>query len=269
MADLSDVETAITGLVSAALYPDGPTQPGAVNALCRTYRGWPNSASLNADLAAGVVNVTVFPDAHHGRITTRYPTIWQGSPAQPTVTVSVNGPSATIGGSADIGQLVGLLVDGTGYVYRTQPGDTPALVAANLAAAIRINRIASMSDTTLTIPGAYSVVGRAVSDVASTQEVRRQERNIQVICWCPTPDLRDLVASAIDSSLARQTFIPLSDGTEGRLFYSSTSVYDQSQNSLLYRRDLIYMVEYATIISTSQPAMLFGDLLLNAADFVT
>ena len=44
-------------------------------------------------------------------------------------------------------------------------------------------------------------------------------------------------------------------------------MFDQSQDALLYRRDLLYQIEYPTIISTLQPAMLFGDLLLNAADF--
>jgi len=77
------------------------------------------------------------------------------------------------------------------------------------------------------------------------------------------------VSTTIDSFLARQNFISLDDGTEGRLTYSNTSVYDQSQNALLYRRDLVYTVEYATIVSVSQPTMLFGDLALNAASFIS
>ncbi|HXT78034.1 MAG TPA: hypothetical protein VN702_00600 [Acetobacteraceae bacterium] len=269
MADLSDVEAALTGLVSSALYPDGATQPSAVSALCRIYRGWPNPSSLNSDLAAGVVNVTIFPDAGSGRVMTRYPATWQGATTQPTVTASVSGTSVTISGSAEADQLVGLLVDGTSYVYRTQNGDTPPLVAANLAALVSANHIAIATDATVAIPGAYAVIGRTARDAMSTQEVRRQERNVQVICWCPSPDLRDAVSTTIDSFLARQNFISLDDGTEGRLTYSNTSVYDQSQNALLYRRDLVYTVEYATIVSVSQPTMLFGDLALNAASFIS
>jgi hypothetical protein len=55
----------------------------------------------------------------------------------------------------------------------------------------------------------------------------------------------------------------------GKLTYAGTRVFDQSQDALLYRRDLLYQVEYPTIINASQPAMLFGDLLLNAANFTS
>ena len=60
-------------------------------------------------------------------------------------------------------------------------------------------------------------------------------------------------------------FIDLSDGTQGRLTYAGTTVFDQSQDALLYRRDLIYSVEYATTLSANQPAMLFGQIDINAA----
>ena len=53
----------------------------------------------------------------------------------------------------------------------------------------------------------------------------------------------------------------------GKMTYAGTTVFDQSQDALLYRRDLLYQIEYPTIIIASQPAMLFGDLLLNAANF--
>jgi hypothetical protein len=89
-----------------------------------------------------------------------------------------------------------------------------------------------------------------------------------VTCWCPTPATRDATAAAIDQSLSGQRFLPLADGTNGRLIYASTTVFDQSQNARLYRRDLTYSVEYATIVSSSLPAMLFGDLVLNTASII-
>ena len=44
-------------------------------------------------------------------------------------------------------------------------------------------------------------------------------------------------------------------------------VFDQSQDALLYRRDLLYRIEYPTTINELLPSMLFGDLILNAAEF--
>ena len=148
MADESDVETALVSLASAALYPNGASSPSVPGPDCRIYRGWPNSAALDADLTAGRINVTVVSRTWPRGTTTRYTQIRSGSPAQATLTVSVSGTSATFGGSAALGQVAGILVDGPGgqsYAYRTQVGDNPSLVAANLAALARTSAIVQLS----------------------------------------------------------------------------------------------------------------------------
>jgi hypothetical protein len=270
MADESDVETALVGLSSVALYPNGINSPSIPGPDCRIYRGWPNSAALDADLAAGSINVTIFPVTGHARTTTRYTQLRPGNPTSPTLTVSVSGASVTFGGSAALGQVAGIFLDGpTGpsYVYRTQTCDNPALVAANLAALTRATALVQLSGSTLTIPGVRRLVARVVADGHALQEIRRQEQDFRVTCWCPTPASRDAAAVAIDVALAQLRFITLPDGSMGKLTYAGTRVFDQSQDASLYRRDLLYQVDYPTIIIASQPAMLFGDLLLNTANF--
>lgn len=264
MADQSDVENALVALAANAIYPSGSGSPSLPGADCRIYRGWPNSAALNADLAAGNINVTIFPQGEPGRNTTRYSQQWLGSPTQPTLTALVSGVSVTIGGTAGPGQLSGLLINDVSYVYHAQAGDTPETVAANLATAVRTDWIVNLSGATLTIPGAASVSARVVASASLLQEVRRQEQGFRITCWCPTPATRDTTAAAIDLLLVGFQFIDLADGSQGRLQYRGTLVFDQSQDALLYRRDLLYDAEYPTTITTLQPAMLFGDLVLNA-----
>jgi len=58
------------------------------------------------------------------------------------------------------------------------------------------------------------------------------------------------------------SFIALADGSTGRLRYVATTEFDQSQDSALYRRDLIYSVDYLTTVSEAQPSMIFGDTTL-------
>jgi hypothetical protein len=265
MADQSDVEAALVSVASAALYPDGTGNASVPGPDCRIYRGWPNSAALDSDLAAGKINVTVFPAGGVSRTTTRYAEQWIGPLAQPRLTVAVNGTSVTFGGSADVGQIAGILVDGVSYAYRTRSSDTPQMVAANLAAMARGNSIVSLSQSTLRIAGAGDLLARVVADSTVRQEVRRQEQGFRITCWCPTPTTRDAVATAVDQVLSNQHFLPLPDGTSGRLTYAGTAVFDQSQNAKLYRRDLTYNLEYATIGSSTVPAMLFGNLVLNTA----
>lgn len=264
MADQSDVETALVNLVSAALYPNGISEPSIAGPDCRIYRGWPIPTALDADLTAGKINVTIFAAGGDSRTTTRYAEQWLGSPAEPTLSASVTGTSVTFNGAADTGQIAGILVDGVSYAYRTQAGDTPQSVAANLAAMARENSIVLLSGGTVTIAGAGRLLARVVADAPTQQEVRRQERGFRITCWCPTPTTRDAASVAIDQALSTQHFIALVDGSYGRLTYAGTTVFDQSQNARLYRRDLSYNVEYPTIVSGTAPAMLFGQLGLNS-----
>lgn len=61
MADLTAVETAIVGVIASALYPDGAGQPSSLGYDIKIYAGWPNSQTLDADMAAGLAHVSVYP----------------------------------------------------------------------------------------------------------------------------------------------------------------------------------------------------------------
>lgn len=270
MADQSDVEQALATLIVGVVYPDGAEAGSAVGATCRVYRGWPNAAALDADLAAGRVNVTVFPDTAGGSNSTRWPDEYTDLAAvTPALSVLVEGNAATIFGTADTGQLVGLMVDTQAVVHRTAVGDTPELVAAILAEAIRNpsdgrGRPVQVSGATLSVPGAGFMLGRVVADQPSLHETRRQLQPVRISAWCPTAALRDSLCALLDTALSGKSFIDLPDGSAGRLRYVSTTVFDQSVNARLYRRDLVYSVDYATTIAESLPSMLFGTVTVAA-----
>ena len=267
MADQADAELALALLAANALYPAGLAGPSAIGAATRIFRGWPNAAALDNDLAAGRVNVTVFPAPGATRVTTRYPAIAQATPATPSLTVSVAGSVATFAGSAAAGQLAGLLVEGRPYVHRTGPNESLALVAAILAAAIAANRPATASFASVSVPGA-TPIARTSADALATTELRRQAQAFRVTAWCPTPDLRDAACAVLDPAFAATPFLSLADGSPARLAYVSTTTFDQSQDAGLYRRDLLYTVEFPTTLAVIQPSMLFGALGLGA-DLIT
>ena len=264
MADQSDVENALTNLAAGALYPNGTDAASVPGTSCRIYRGWPNPIALNADLAQGHINVTVFAGNAAPRLLPRFAEEWLSTPIEPTLRVSVSRTTITVAGNITPGQLVGIRVDGQPYTYRTQASDTPALIAATLAAQIRATRIVQLHATSLDIPGATDIVARVVADSSALKEIRRQRLTLRISCWCPSPATRDTTATAIDAAFAITPFISLSDGSAARLIFSGGAVLDQSENASLYRRDLVYDVEYATTVTQSQPAMLFGTLGLNA-----
>lgn len=263
MPDLSDIEARMVDTIVAALYPQGTDQESLLGVPCRVYRGWPMPTSLNGDLATGIVNITVAPDIDTGRTTTRFSLDWAVHHASQALYATVHETTVSLSGEPSVDQSVGILVDGLTHIYRVREGDSIAVIAANLAAMIRSGRAVHLMGSTLSIPGAVQLVARVATGGTAFREARRQERDLRVMAWCPGPEARDQAASAIDSAFAATSFLITSGDIHSRITYKGTSVYDQAQNSQLYRRDLVYTVEYPTILSDDLPAMLFGDLGFN------
>jgi hypothetical protein len=251
MADLSDVEDALVALVSGVLYPNGTSQPSIVGAACKIYRGWPTQAELDAYLASKQLTVTVYPRPGTERNTTRFPRDWQPlvAPA-PTLTATVVGNVVTLGGVVTPGNYVTVIVgDGIAYSYAALPDQTFDDVAAALQAIIQGDFPAAAAGATLTITTGLSIVARVGAPGQAAMEIRRQLRQFQITFWCADPASRDQASGLVDPVLAATDFLTLADGFAGRLLYVGTASFDTAQAQRLYRRDLIYSVEYPTTVT--------------------
>ncbi len=113
------------------------------------------------------------------------------------------------------------------------------------------------------MPDAPRLIARTAADAAGQLELRRQDQNFRITAWCPTPALRDAAVSRIDQALSASRFLALADGTTGWIRWAGTTTQDKSQDAKLYRRDLVYAVDYPTTQLANLPSMLFGDLTLD------
>jgi hypothetical protein len=248
MADVSDVSNALVTLIAQTLYPNGIGQASAITAPVRVFPGWPNPQQLDADLTAGVVNVSVYPTQIE-RNTTRYPKndFQDLAINATTLTLTINAQQITVGGAMPTtfyAQNVMAMVSGVPYVYATQSGDTLTSIATALAALIPG---ASSVGAVVTVPNGKPITAARVGTIGTRiSEVRRQERVFMLGFWAPTPALRDSAAAIIDLTLAGITFLTLADGSAARLIYRSSTITDTLEKSKLYRRDLNYAIEYAT-----------------------
>jgi hypothetical protein len=253
MADLVDVQNALASVIAAALYPNGSGQPSSVGVPVTIYPGWPTASQLDADLLAlskgtgGYVHATIYPTPME-RNTTRYGRDWKQviAPVQ-TLTLTQNGQQVTIGGTVSVPQNVMLMVNRVPVVYQVLATDTLNSIAAALAALVAG---ASSTGAVVTLPNsAILTAARVGASGTNIQEIRRQERVFQISIWADTPAHRDSVAAAVDVTLAALQFLTLPDGTGARLIYKSTVQNDTLQKANLYRRDLMYSVEYATTVT--------------------
>lgn len=294
MADVSDVESALLTYAASALLTLGVVTEGGVlvvteggvalmtdggaaympgtvatgpTGLVRMMRGWPPSTALEQDIrpipgvSQPIANVSVQIDASMSRNTTRYMTQFQTVPAGPvTLVLAARGTVVTVNGTPAVGQVCGILVGpsgrAVGYAYRIQAGDTCVLIATALAALIPG---ATASGVIVTLPTDL-LTARVVQDATALQEVRRQEAAFRIVVFAPTPSVRDALSAAIDLAIAPMALIGLPDGSTCYVRYVRTFVMDASAQSFVWRRDLLYLVEYPTVLTSSVPEMLFGDL---------
>lgn len=107
----------------------------------------------------------------------------------------------------------------------------------------------------------------------SVRELRRQTRNFQITVWASCFDARDPLAGAIDAGLAAVSRITLPDGSQALVSYVNSRQVDDQQRAGIYRRDLFYAVNYATIQTETDYAVLHNTTnvtaLTNAATIGT
>jgi hypothetical protein len=248
MADESQVLDTLVGVISGALYPNGTGQPSAAGMPCRVYRGWPNAAQLDKDLAQGISNVSVFARNGVEQVVTRYPREWE-TLTQPvhTITATVSGTTCTFGGAISTPQNVAVRAPGFDpVVYAVQASDTLSGLASAIQALLSAKGVAcSAAGPVLTAPGGFSFA-RIGGAGTAIRELRRQNKSVQVTLWCSSPANRDAVAKVVDTAMAILNFISLPDGSSGLVRYERTTSDDATQKEVLWRRDLFYWVEYPT-----------------------
>ena len=266
MADISQVENVLTALIAQAIYPDGTGNPSITGQVTNIYRGWPIARNLDQDLANNQVNISVVPWGN-ARDVTRFWREWQPV-AQPTnsLTATVSGQSVALGGTSSSPLNVAITATNRTYVYAVQPADTLTSIATAMAALVNADQSATSSGAVITIPAASGLNATVGGTGAMIRELRRQKQNFMVTFWCPDPDTRDAIVPAVDLALTEPAYITLPDGSAGRIIYAGTTPSDRGENENLYRRDLIFSVEYAT--TQTQAAYQIVSARVDLIDFV-
>ena len=269
MADVMDVCDALVSAIVGAVYPSGTSQPSVAGVQVTVYPGWPVPAVLDEALKDGKVHVSVYPRPDE-RNTSRYPKEWQPSqdPVAPAVTLTASGQNITVGGTAPGQRAHNLVViiDGTPFSYSTTSADTINSIASAIGAIVGgVFSGTAVAGATITIPAPARISAARVGVTGQLlREVRRQERLFQVTVWAPDNDTRNAVAGAIDAELADIQFLTLSDYSAARLIYKGSPVTDSGETALLYRRDLLYTVEYATTQQTTGTQILTEEINIES-----
>lgn len=263
MADLSDVTAYLETATTAAVYPNGTSQPSIAAMDVRIFEGWPLPDQLDRDMAGTMLagtppivtprtngplsNVSIFPMAGMNSSTYQIQDATYVI-SQPVygLAVSIVGQVITVTGTPGTGEYLSIIADRS-FAY-SRSGISAAAIIASLAADIAVNYPGvSSTSTTLTIPFSFALVVRQGGIGVLGKAIHRQKQSVMVSVWSPNHRARTLLAKAIDVALKKQIRIVLPDTSQMILCYNRTNFNDDKQMASIYRRDIIYDAEYATV----------------------
>lgn len=278
MATLTQVLDALASFVEGLIYPSGAGQPSVAACPVKIYPGWPNPQQLDQDMIEpaqdgqpAFAHVAIWPSAI-GRDTSRHPVQREelAAPAA-TYTLTAAGQTVTVGGAAPstyVRQNLAVFVNGRPYVVGAAAGETPAQLAAALQALIVADVPgASVLGAALTLPAGARIGALRVGSTGSViREVGREEKQFWLMVYSSSPQSRAAVADAFDAPLRDVRRLALADGTSAQVAYAGQRDDDMTQKQRVYRRTLLFNLEFAATITEAAPQIVAGEVDSFAAD---
>lgn len=264
MADLSDVTTYLQNAATLAVYPNGTSQPSVAAMDVRIFEGWPMPDQLDLDMAGKVLSGT--PPTPIARVggplsnVSIYPMMGMNASIYQiqdktyvitppvfglTITSVVNGV-ITISGAPTVGEYITVITDHTYAHSRTGANLTAILAALAADFAAHYSGVVATA-TTLTIPNTFAIVVRQGAVATLGKVTHRQRQSVMISVWSPNHRVRTTLSAAIDNVLKQKNIVAMPDTSQALICYNRTNVSDDRQMATIYRRDLIYDVEYATV----------------------
>lgn len=262
MADISDITTFLGLAASSAVYPNGTSSPSVANMDVRIVEGWPTPDQLDLDMqgkmldankvvvsrpGGPVASVSVFPPPGTG---VQVPQILDETyvVTAPTygLTFTLAGSVITVSGQPVAAEYLTVICDDA-HVYSASGSSTVALLAALASQAQADYPQATSTATTLTIPGVHEIVARQGGKGVLGKVLHRQRQSVMITVWAPSTVVRAALAKAIDVAFKKANKVTLPDSSQALVIYNRTTNIDEMQSQAIYRRDLVFDVEYATV----------------------
>ena len=249
MADLGDVTALLASMAVGAVYPTGTGSPsvGGLGVGVKVFEGWPLPASLDSDITAGNAQVSVYPMGASGSA------IFQVLDEQYLVTPAVHGMTAvvsntkvTLAGAPGASEYATVVADGR-YTFTAAGASIPAILSAIAASAAANYPSVSVAGASITFPGSKKLACHIGAPATAAIVTHRQRQPVMVSVWAPNPALRNTLASAVAAALKKVNRLTFPDNSQGVMGFSHEVQHDDRQTASIYRRDLIFNVEYATL----------------------
>jgi hypothetical protein len=251
VADIEDVSATLASTIAGLLTGSGGVPLNGVQT--DVFPGWPKPNDLKAALAAGAVQVSVYPMPGASGSATRHERDWELlTAAVVTTTVTISNGIITFGGSITLPLNVSVNSESLTATYGATDSDTLTSLASNVAAACVASGIrAAASGAVLTLASGdpYATVSLGGQGVLG-RENAREKQIFQITTWAPSQALRQATAAAFEPYLMGIDTLTLPDKSAGHIFFMKSLLNDHSELENLYRKDVWFTVEYPYVETT-------------------
>ncbi len=250
MADISDVTSTMAGMVLTAVYPNGTSVSSIAGVDVAVFEGWPQPNSLDACLAAGNAMVSVFPPP--GMSTPVFQVLNEAYVIKPAVhgltalIVDVQaGATVTLAGTPGAGEYATIIAN-TKYAFSATGISANSILTQIAGQAAASFPTVSVVGNTIFFPTTriFCNIGAPATEGWATH---RQRDPVWVTVWAPNNTIRNMLASAINMALSAVIHLTFPDTSQGVMIPSHTTQLDIKETVNIYRRDLCFTVEYATL----------------------
>jgi hypothetical protein len=262
-ADISDVTALLATMATAAVYPNGTSAPSVTGNPITIFEGWPLQQSLDAAIAAGQSQVSIFPKlgGAPGSVFQILNEDYVVTPPVHGLTIaSVSEGVVTVMGSPSPGEYLTIIADGRNVFSQTGP-DLPTILNLIAAQAAPIYGDLPVFQTSGSGPQLLlmqatgggiefpttNIKARLGAPATKGRATHRQRPTIMISVWSPNNADRNTIAIAVDVALKQVNRLTFPDTSEGQLFAAGFAQIDALEPSSVFRRDLFFTCEYATL----------------------
>src|SRR6185437_5999618 len=251
MADIADVTALLAQMANAAVYPNGYPGNSVTNSAndVTISEGWPLQQTLDSVIGAGQSYVSIFPTRINGGgnvfqvLNESYVIV---PPVHGLTVTQPNPGQVQVDGTPSTGEYLTIIANGK-FTYSTVGATTAAILASIAAAAsAQFPAVSVLGDTIdfgptarlQALSGAPATIGKAT---------HRQRAGVMITVWAPNNALRNTIAQAIDVAFKAVNRLAFPDTSQGLLVAERFEQLDRYEGASIYRRDLCFTCEYATL----------------------
>ncbi len=240
--------------------------------------GWPGQAALQDIVRTGNPLVSVY-DTKVAKDTSRFMGFSATAPSGPTpgTSLTLSNPilpvdgviTITGSGTPIVNDALGISVNNgvSGATYVALATQSLATILSNFSSAINTANLGFTStvtsDTELslannsTIP--YFIEVNTANQQSSLFEVRREQRQIQIVVWAPDEVVRETLGVLIEQRFSYLQYYfgyAFPDGTYGRLTFLNDENIEDDMLQNVYRRDFLIGIDYGIqLTNTGYPVL--------------